>query len=121
MGLGQELCSKYLKTSGSNDHPEISQRSDLGVPPPLPPAVWEGLGVLGEDLGWVIWGQSGSWGRSSPSAHMGVGVGFQLFTSSPIVLNVSPEWSGAHYTDEETEVSRAVCHHLRIPCYREGG
>lgn len=51
---------------------------------------------------------------------MGVGGGFQLLTSSPIVLNVSPEWSGAHYTAEETEVSRVVCHQLRIPCYREG-
>ena len=118
MGLGQELYSKYLKTSGNDDHPEIIQKSDLGAPPP---AVWDGLEVLGEDLGWVIWGQSGSWGGSSPSAHMGVGVGFQLLTSSPIVLNVSPEWSGAHYTVEETEVSRVVCHHLRIPCYREGG
>lgn len=32
VGLGQELCSKYLKASGCNDHPEIIQRSDLGAP-----------------------------------------------------------------------------------------
>lgn len=36
-------------------------------------------------------------------------------------IECQPRWSGAHYTVEETEVSRAVRHHLKIPCYREGG